>query len=415
MIASDELSNLITTAFDHPEEPGSKGINVFLLIELADLPVIKAEAGVEIAKLYADEFHHRARRLARTYDDFFAIAEGRVALVLRRIQNTQQIELAAAKLSRLFEDPIEVISDSLYVKPTSAFVVPIKRRTAAEEILELAERGILQAKHTDKAYVVISPGKLPEQNNNWHIQKEVEAAFERGEFTLYYQPKIHANFGSLLGAEALIRWLSEKNGLANPGAFIPYIENAPIIRPLTWFVIKSALSKCSQWPASISVSVNIPTMLLNDDEIVAVTRDALGLYEMDPARLTLEITESGFMEQPERSLTILKQLRDLGTMISIDDFGTGYSSLAYFRNLPATELKIDQTFVNNMCTDPRDEALVKTIIDLAHNFGLKVVAEGVEEKAQVEKLKEMGCDVLQGYLFGEPMPAAEFQKMVDKG
>ncbi len=156
-------------------------------------------------------------------------------------------------------------------------------------------------------------------------------------------------------------------------------------------------------------------MLLNDDEIVAVTRDALGLYEMDPARLTLEITESGFMEQPERSLTILKQLRDLGTMISIDDFGTGYSSLAYFRNLPATELKIDQTFVNNMCTDPRDEALVKTIIDLAHNFGLTVVAEGVEEKAQVEKLTEMGCDVLQGYLFGEPVPAAEFQKMIDKG
>jgi len=283
------------------------------------------------------------------------------------------------------------------------------------EILELPERGILQAKRADNAYVVIRPGHQPDQNNHWQIQKEVEAAFDRGEFTLYYQPKIHTNFGSLLGAEALIRWLSEEKGLINPGAFMPYIENASIIRPLTWFVIKSALSKFSQWPESLTVSVNIPTMLLNDDEIVSVTRDALGLYEMDPARLTLEITESGIMEQPERSLTTLEKLRDLGTKISIDDFGTGYSSLAYFRNLPATELKIDQTFVKNMCSDPRDEALVKTIIDLAHNFGLKVVAEGVEEKVQAEKLKEMGCDVLQGYLFGKPMPATEFQKVIDKG
>ena len=195
-----------------------------------------------------------------------------------------------------------------------------------------------------------------------------------------------------------------------PGEFIPVVERSELIEPLSWFALKSAIAQCRDWPEPLSVAVNIAPSLLNNDEIVRVTSDALAIFALAPHRLTLEVTETGFMEQPEVAFGVLGELRELGVRIAIDDFGTGYSSLSYFRDLPADELKIDRSFVANMARSRGDADIVKAIIDLAHNFSLKVVAEGVEDEQTARALCDLGCDCLQGYWFAKPMPAREYSK-----
>ena len=165
----------------------------------------------------------------------------------------------------------------------------------------------------------------------------------------------------------------------------------------------------TRWPDSVSVAVNISPSLLLSNDIVSVIQDALDIYGVDPARLTLEVTEKVMIDNQKRMLRQLARLKKMGAKISLDDFGTGFSSLSYFRDLPVDEIKIDQNFVMNMMTSHRDMAIVRAVIDLAHNFSMKVVAEGVEDKVIAEKLAEMGCDILQGYFFDKPLRVDLFE------
>ena len=175
-------------------------------------------------------------------------------------------------------------------------------------------------------------------------------------------------------------------------------------------VIKSAVSRLARWHSDMSIAVNIAPTLLLDDEIQSVIEDVLELYGVAPQRLTLEVTEQIMVDKQEIVLAQLARLRKAGLRIALDDFGTGFSSLAYFRDLPVDEIKIDQSFVRNMLTSKKDLAIVKAIIDLAHNFSLKVVAEGVETIEIADKLAAMKCDVLQGYVFDKPLEVRTFEQ-----
>jgi EAL domain-containing protein (putative c-di-GMP-specific phosphodiesterase class I) len=221
-----------------------------------------------------------------------------------------------------------------------------------------------------------------------------------------------------MGAEALVRWQHRTRGPLSPELFIPVAERTGQIRPLTLWAMNTALRQASEWSHSlgrISVAVNVPPELVAQPDLPELVESALKLWGREHVQLALEITERSLVAAPERSFRILSRIRELGVKISIDDFGTGYSCLAYFRNIPADELKIDKNFVSGLLEDPACVEIASVIIDLAHRFGLSVVGEGVEDEATMAALKERHCDLAQGFLYGRPMTHEQFQHWLDEG
>jgi EAL domain-containing protein (putative c-di-GMP-specific phosphodiesterase class I) len=229
---------------------------------------------------------------------------------------------------------------------------------------------------------------------------------------LHYQPKISLSTGAVCGAEALVRWQHPQRGLIPPDEFIPLAEHTGLIGPLTYFVLDAALAELHTWVAAgrcIPVAVNLSARNLLDEQLVAKISSLLQQHEVPAGLLELEVTETAITTEPLRATASLARLRDLGIRISIDDFGAGYTSLAQLKTLPVIELKVDRSFVSTMDTEPRNAYIVKSVIDLGHNLGLTVVAEGVENAAVMTALRRAGCDVAQGYHLSRPLPSAEFR------
>jgi EAL domain-containing protein (putative c-di-GMP-specific phosphodiesterase class I) len=215
----------------------------------------------------------------------------------------------------------------------------------------------------------------------------------------------------LIGCEALLRWNNPGRGRISPDIFIPLAEQGSMIKFLTEWVLDHAIKNCSDWHKSgkfISVSVNLSARLLIEESIVDTVSHYLQKHVLSPNFLILEITESAMMVDPVKARYILTQLAALGVSLSIDDFGTGYTSISQIQNMPVNEIKIDKSFVLNMLNNPGDANLVKLIIDMGHGMGHKVTAEGIEDQEILDHLKNMGCDIAQGYYLGKPMPLAEF-------
>jgi EAL domain-containing protein (putative c-di-GMP-specific phosphodiesterase class I) len=239
----------------------------------------------------------------------------------------------------------------------------------------------------------------------------MRTALDQHAFRLYVQPKLALDTGVVIAVEALIRWDHPERGFIYPDQFIPFAEQTGFIRQLTLWVLNESARICSRWAAQglqLKMSVNLSTLDLLDQDLPEKFSAVLQRHHVAPAVFCLEITESAIMDDPVRAQQTLEKLHAMGVDLSIDDFGTGYSSLAYLKRLPVDELKIDQSFVLNMEQDAGDAKIVKSTIDLGHNMGLRVVAEGVENLAVMRLLKDMGCDQAQGYFIGRPMSADSF-------
>ncbi|MFO1540523.1 MAG: putative bifunctional diguanylate cyclase/phosphodiesterase, partial [Chloroflexota bacterium] len=240
---------------------------------------------------------------------------------------------------------------------------------------------------------------------------ELRRALDERELTVLYQPKVALASSRIVGAEALVRWLHPTRGTIPPDEFIPVAERSNVLRPMTLFVLELALARCEAWRAAgwaQSVAVNLSVRNLLDSRIVDDVDRLVRRSGVPAEALTLEITESAAMLDPGRARTVMAELRALGVRLAIDDFGAGYASLAYLKQLPANELKIDKAFIGALEHDARDRAIVKSSIDLAHDLGLKVVAEGVETQAAMDILTELGADLVQGWHLGRPMSAEAF-------
>ena len=207
-----------------------------------------------------------------------------------------------------------------------------------------------------------------------------------------------------------MRWFHPERGPVRPDIFIGMAERIGKIEDLTWFALNTSLRQLREWPIDgypFNVAINVTPQIVQKEEFSQLVANALEVWDVDPGQLTVEVTETALMDKPEASFRTLNALKDRGVRISIDDFGTGYSSLAYFKNIPATELKIDRSFVFKMLDNPGDRRIVQTVIDLAHNFGLKVVAEGIENSETHAALVAMGCDSAQGYHYSKPLSHAD--------
>jgi len=239
---------------------------------------------------------------------------------------------------------------------------------------------------------------------------QVRGALEAGEFILHYQPKIDLHSRRITGVEALVRWQHPEHGLLAPMSFVPLIEQTALVGPLTLHVIDKALMQMVAWRRrgiDLRMSVNLSARNLIDPELPGQIAALLGLHAIPADRLTVEVTESAAVVDRDRAVAGLEALRASGVAVSIDDFGTGNASIEYLATLPASEIKIDRSFITDILEDRRAEAIVRSTIDLARNLELSVVAEGIETEAVMDHLTTLGCDVGQGYFISRPLPAEE--------
>jgi EAL domain-containing protein (putative c-di-GMP-specific phosphodiesterase class I) len=249
------------------------------------------------------------------------------------------------------------------------------------------------------------------------LLNDLRRAMEQDEFILHFQPKIDAQSDRVAGVEALCRWQHPERGLVFPDGFIEAIDSTNLSFPFTLHVIEKALAHTRSWldrGHRLPVAVNVSSRCLMDRRLPDAVADLLQRAAVPADSLCLEVTESSLMTDPELAMAILARLRALGVRTSIDDFGAGYSSMTYLKYLPVDELKIDRSFVGDMCTDPRNSMLVQAAIDLGHTFGLEVVAEGIEDVQTYAALQRLGCDVAQGYYFARPLPADAFADWFDR-
>lgn len=285
------------------------------------------------------------------------------------------------------------------------------------ELMRYADVAMYHAKEKMSGIAVYKPEIDPHSPKRLAMMSELGRAIREDQLCLYYQPKVKLDSKSFYGFEALLRWNHPELGFVPPNDFIPIAEVTSLIHPLTAWVLEKSIAQCCLWHLQglhVSIAVNLSARNLLDENMPKLVRTLLQKYGLSASSLELEITESSIMSDPARALRVLQQLHDLGAQLSIDDFGTGYSSLAYLKKLPVQTLKIDYSFIRNMLEDRQDELIVESTIHLAHSLSLKVVAEGVENAALIDRLSSMGCDEAQGYYIGRPMPLSQIDEWMAK-
>lgn len=281
----------------------------------------------------------------------------------------------------------------------------------AQILLQRADVAMYQAKQKHCGFIMYTTTLDRCNTRRLTLMGELREAIINNELVAYYQPKIDIKTGKIKELEALVRWKHKVHGLVQPDDFIPMAEQTGLIKQLTLWILHESLMQCAKWNDEgfeLRVSVNLSANDLMDVELPETITRTLNAHNVPPEKLLLEITESAVMLDPNRALEVLTNLSTLGVRLSVDDFGTGYSSLSYLSKLPVSELKIDKSFVMGMENNSNNTVIVQATIDLGHNLGLEVVAEGVETASSISLLQPLGCDTLQGYYFTKPLSAQEF-------
>jgi diguanylate cyclase (GGDEF)-like protein len=304
---------------------------------------------------------------------------------------------------------------SLYIELTLGLALFPEHGAAAPTLLKKAEQALLQARKNAQRWTVYDAQQEQLFTRHHLLFGKLRDAMLQQQLSMHFQPQIDLRTGHVIGAEALVRWRDPVEGHISPAEFIPVAEESGLIRQLTLWVLAESMRECARWHRDgllLNVSINLSALNLLDPELPDALHAALAETALPPRYVNLEITESCFMASPQRTMNMLHSLHDAGLRLSIDDFGTGYSSLSYLKSMPIDELKIDQSFVRKLLTSGADQAIVSSTIALAHNFGLSVVAEGIEDPATASWLQDHGCDLGQGYTYAKPMPPAEFVAFV---
>jgi len=389
------------------EQRSSDQISALLLIDLDRFKEINDtlghNVGDDLLKLIgprlANEMSEVPGTVARLGGDEFAV-------FLPRIRSTHQAVVFGHRLLEALA--VEFDLDGFTTQISASIGIAISPQQAQDHhaLMRYADIAMYYAKGQMLGLSIYSSEYDPHSTKRLAIVSELGRAIRENQLCLYYQPKVLLDEKRCYGFEALIRWIHPELGFVPPNDFIPIAEMTSLIHQLTAWVLERAIEQCRSWQdqgMSLSIAVNLSARNLMDDNIAKLVARLLNKYQLPASRLELEITESSIMTDPTRALRNLDALHELGVHLAIDDFGTGYSSLAYLKRLPVQTLKIDNSFVRNMLEDLQDEMIVNSTIQLAHNLGLTVVAEGVENEALLTRLRELKCDEAQGYFIGRPM------------
>jgi len=326
--------------------------------------------------------------------------------VLLPTAHEDQIGEVVHKILRAIEQPIEADGQWLDVGASIGIARFPEHGDKPDTLISRADVAMYLAKAANSEFAFYDATHDGTQQEQLSLLGELRRAMERQELRVYFQPKIDLRTGRTRGVEALVRWMHPMRGIVPPIEFMPFAERTGFVRTVTRFVLETALTRCGQWLAQgmrLQVSINISVRDLQNTDLPDIVASLLASCTVPPELVCLEITESSFMENPQRALHTLGRLRALGIRLSIDDFGTGFSSLAYLRKLRVHEIKIDRTFIAAM-EESDDMVIVRSTIELAHNLGLNVVAEGIEDEKSLARLRAMDCDEAQGFLMSRPLP-----------
>ena len=333
------------------------------------------------------------------------------SVLLPTVSNVEQASRMVESILRALAVPYQVDGKELHVSASAGAVLFPADGVVMDEVVRNAAAALREAKQAGGGgYRFYSKEFNDKAVHRLSLENQLRKAIERGEFELFYQPKLRVEGRSVCGAEALLRWRHPQRGIVPPGEFVPVAEDSGLIVAVGEWALNAACSQLREWHAGglqrVPISVNLSPRQF-EPRLPRIVQQAIGSTGQ-AGYLRLEVTESSIMADPAKAVTLLRELKALGIKLAIDDFGTGYSSLSYLQKLPLDELKIDRSFLSGIRAEGRDAVLVDVIIAMAHGLGLSVVAEGVESEAELEYLRKRGCDECQGFLFSKPLPAADF-------
>lgn len=357
-------------------------------------------------------------RMLDVKDTVARIGGDEFAIILRGLGSTSKAEKVARRIYQNITQPFSLSGNSITVDINIGIAPCDVEYDTPEEILRDADIAMHFAKEKGNGLAVFTKELRERFLERVRLEMDLRYAVDRNELALHYQPIIDLSDGRLVGFEALLRWYHSELGMIPPNRFIPIAEDSGLIKPITVWILAEAARQLSKWQTlapdyiSLMVSINISGKHLGNNDLIHDVQRALEITRLDPAGLKLEITESAAMENPEHTVTMLNSLKELGVQLSIDDFGTGYSSLSHLHKLPFDTLKIDRSFVSSVGESGENSEILQTIISLAKNLKMRVVAEGIETEAQLHVLQNLGCDFGQGYLMAKPKGREETEKLL---
>ena len=413
LLPAHDRSSFIGSLESAIAEGVEQGSNVgLILIDIHNLRQLNHTYGFEQGDRVLHEAYDALMGIATLPGTVFRIGAGRFTFILPRLTNPAFISLAMNRVNSVLE---QSFSHSEGAMPPMVFLgVAVNKGGVASplEMLVAAEQSLHEIQQGKERKLEHFMGMEATSSGFSEFEDAFYQSLHNNAFQIYYQPKVNLHTGRADAAEALLRFQLEDGSFVSPQIAVDMAEASGRGYALTKWVIHRAIRQLGDWKHKfdLKVAVNIQASLVASPDLVSLVKDSLAIWGVDSNNLALEITEGGFIEDKESGFDNLARLRELGVRLSIDDFGTGYSSLSYFKHIPASELKIDKSFIDHIQDGGHDLELVKIMIHIAHQFGLLVVAEGVEDEATCQLLKTLGCDYIQGYYFSKPLPAQEFER-----
>jgi len=384
-----------------------------MFLDLDRFKKINETLGHEIGDKLLFAIAERLQNCVRKSDTVARISGDEFAIILDDIKDPKFVTVVTRKIMQALARQVTIRDFELYLTTSIGISIYPADSTDVEGLMRCADTAVFRAKDSGRNNYQFYTSDMNVRAFEYLLMESgLRKAIEHDELVVYYQPQFHMKSHKLIGMEALLRWQHPERGMISPNDFIPLAEETGLIETIGEWVLRAACRQNKAWQDEgyppVRLAVNLSARQFRQTDIVEIVADSLKETGLDPNYLELELTESIVMHDTETTISTLNRLSRMGVKLAIDDFGTGYSSLSYLKLFPLDNLKIDRSFVMNISTDINDAMIASSIIALAHSMKLKVIAEGVEDEKQLELLRKQGCDNVQGFLFGRPVPAAEF-------
>ncbi len=398
------------------EEPGARFAVLFL--DLNRFKTINESLGHTVGDALLCLVAQRLSRAIREGDVLARFSSDEFGIILHDVAEVAEAETLATRLAQKISVPFTLDGRQIFTSLTIGIACPDQDYANPEDVLRDANIAMCFAKEKKQEHAVFDRSMYAKSVNLLELETDLRHAVKRQEFLVYYQPIVALTDGSLVGFEALMRWQHPQRGLVSPLEFIPLSEDTGLIIPMTLWLLRDACSQLSRWSwlapsyQTLILSVNLSSRHFAQPDLAKQVAQILRETGFPSNRLKLEITESVVMENAELTIELLLQLKEIGVQLSIDDFGTGYSSLSYLHRFPIDTLKIDRSFISTMGQGLENREIVQTIISLAKNLGMDVVAEGIETPEQCQRLRNLDCEYAQGFLFSRPLPQEDATKLL---
>lgn len=410
----------LTQLVDSPETPPTAESMAVILLNLDRFKDVNDSYGHAVGDEVLRHIARQVQSALRPGDLIGRMAGDEIVVLARQLHAAEDASEIAERLIEAAAQPWKSPDGFAVVVSVSAGICCYPQHAQQAQLLmqgaHAAVYGAKEGRGSSKRWCFFHEDMMLDARERIALESRLRHGFAMGHLQLHYQPQVDITTGRIMGCEALLRWNDPQEGLISPARFIPVAETTGLIGPIGAWVLQEACRQAKAWSDAglpdmlMAVNVSLHQFVLTDIE--AVTRQALAISGLPAARLELEITESALADRPDEALHVLRRLKALGVRVAIDDFGTGYSSLAHLKRFPIDLLKIDQGFVRDIPQSADDMAISRAVIAMGHSLGMQVLAEGVEEQAQLEFLRQHGCNFYQGYLRSKPLPAAAFAQML---